>query len=108
MKKLLFLVSICLGRAVFAECDCTIIPFKPDPPCFKQCVGKILASASHAEMTGKYGIPDDIADRIIDVREHGGATSVDWYKKALSRSDASRIEAIFRKTEHSPENNPKG
>jgi len=106
MKKAFILVPIFVTRAVLAECDCTIVPFKP-PPCFEQCVGKILAQASYGELTGKYGIPHDIADRIISAREHGSATSSDWYRKVLGGSAASTVDGIFRKKEHSAESNPK-
>jgi hypothetical protein len=94
---------VALSQACFAECDCTIIPFKP-PPCFEQCVAKILSEASYSELTGKYGLPRDIAGRIISAREHGGS---DWYRKTLDSSEKSTIDAIFREREHSAHANPK-
>src|SRR5437867_1798467 len=78
------------------DCNCKIVPFKPDPPCFQACVSKILASASYGELTGKYGLPDDISRKIINAREKGADTSSGWYKNVLSSYDISHIDAKFK------------
>ena len=98
-------MSLTLIRVCSVACDCTILPFKP-PSCFQECVGKILGHASYSELTGKYGLPHDIADKIIKAREHGAATSSDWYTKVLGGAEASTVDGILRQKEHSILQNP--
>ena len=81
------------------------MPFEP-PSCLQECVGKILGQASYSELTGKYGLPDYIADKIITARENGAATSSDWYTKVLGGAEASTVDGIFRQKEHSIRENP--
>ncbi len=95
MKTVTIALFSLLVRVSLAGCDCTIVPFKP-PPCFEECVGRILAQASYGDLTGKYGLPPSIADSIIKAREHGAATSSDWYKKALGPAEGSTVDGIFR------------
>lgn len=42
------------------SCDCTSYPFKPNPPCFGSCVGK-LASAPHSDLTSVKGLDPGVA-----------------------------------------------
>src|SRR5436190_7254261 len=90
----LLLITTC-SLTLSDDCDCKIVPFKPDPPCFQTCVSKILASASYSELTGKYGLSDEISRKIVNAREKGMNTSTGWYKKILSDSDISHIHAKF-------------
>jgi hypothetical protein len=96
MKIIVLLTLAALSQTCFADCDCTITPFKP-PECFQRCVRKIVSEASYSELTGKYGIPRDIADRIITAREHG---------TALDASTISTVDTIFRQKEHSAQQHP--
>jgi hypothetical protein len=93
MKTIVILTFAGLLQARKPHCDCTIIPFKPDPPCFQQCVTTITSQASYAELTGKYGVPSNIATRIINARQRD---PFGWYTKALNGSERSEVEAIFR------------
>ena len=34
------------GSSPIASCDCTSYPFKPNPPCFGSCVGKLASSTN--------------------------------------------------------------
>jgi hypothetical protein len=98
MKTIVILALAALSKSCFAaDCDCTITPFKP-PECFQKCVTKIISHASYSELTGKYGIPRDIADKIISAREHNSA---------LDASVISTIDSIFRTKQDSAERNPK-
>jgi hypothetical protein len=92
----LILVSTILTHAALAECDCTIVPFQPNPPCFQQCVSKILSKATYSELTGIFKLPEDVSKKIISLREQGGTSSSDWYKKALSASEISHIDTAFK------------
>ena len=43
------LCAIVLASALPAsaqDCDCTVYPFRPNPPCYKQCVAKLSADRS--------------------------------------------------------------
>lgn len=91
---LLVLASLVCSSTVAAKCDCTITPYKPDPPCFIECVSKVLASASYGELTGKYGLSDDLSRKIIDARANADISS-GWYTRVLSPSDVSHIDAKF-------------
>ena len=97
MKTFLLSVAsvLILSTSAIAQCDCTITPYKPDPPCFMVCVSKALASASYAELTGKYGLSGDIAQRIINAREKQTDTSTGWYTKSLSGADITHVDAKF-------------
>ncbi len=89
------LLIIACSPTLADDCDCKIVPFKPDPPCFQTCVSKILASASYSELTGKYGLSGEISRKILNAREKGTNTSTGWYKKIMSDSDISHINAKF-------------
>ena len=110
--KLMKIVVVLIVAGLLASCtphphcDCTILPFKPDPPCFEQCVPKILSSASYSDLTTKYGLPHDIANRIINAREQGEANAPNWYAKVLDKSQRSKVDTIFRQKERPLHNLP--
>jgi hypothetical protein len=40
----MILFFLCASSAIAApECDCTTYPFKPNPPCYGHCIGKLLS-----------------------------------------------------------------
>ena len=44
-------------------CDCTSYPFKPNPPCFGSCVGK-LSSTRNPDLSGVKGLDAGVAVNI--------------------------------------------
>lgn len=50
--------------AVSADCDCTRYPFRPDPPCYKQCTSAILKSSSKAKLERVLGLSPALAEKI--------------------------------------------
>ena len=42
-KSLLIALLSCTSVAYAQECDCSKYPFKPNPPCFGQCVSQLSA-----------------------------------------------------------------
>jgi hypothetical protein len=98
MKTTIFIVasSVIISSSAFADCDCTITPYKPDPPCFMTCVSKILAHAPYDELTSKYGLSKDVAQKVIDAREKGTDKSTGWYTKTLNSADITHIDAKFK------------
>ena len=59
-------LAFCIGpvHAGDEHCDCTIWPFKPDPPCFDRCVAKHLAISSANILENVFGLPEDAAKAI--------------------------------------------
>lgn len=77
MRALLFLLwaasSLCLAQPTAGSapsktaasgstvaCDCTSYPFKPNPPCFGACVGK-LASSPSPDLSGVKGLDPGVS-----------------------------------------------
>jgi hypothetical protein len=85
-----------LTKAALAECDCLIFPFKPDPPCFKECASKILAQASTKELTTILGLDKPLAQKIVALRDLYGKGSFDLYETKLASREASRVESALR------------
>ena len=52
------------------KCDCSKVPFKPDPPCFSICAGNLLALASKEQLVEILGLDAGLADRIL-LHAHG-------------------------------------
>jgi hypothetical protein len=77
MRPLVLLLAVgasfnCLGQtaaeylkprnaaASAVSCDCTSYPFKPNPPCFGSCVGK-LASTPNPDLAAVKGLDPGVA-----------------------------------------------
>ena len=66
------LVFVCIqSNALAQECDCTIAPFKPDPPCFDKCCVAIITRASAQDLKEFLGLPAGLAERIKKISEEG-------------------------------------
>jgi hypothetical protein len=77
------------------ECDCTIFPFLPNPPCFDRCTVKHLAIAPVSDLEKVFGLPADVAKKIGDISPNQRPRSLKVYKAFLSDSD---YEALLKKT----------
>jgi len=69
---------------IAADCDCTIFPFKPDPPCFDICTAKHLAAATASELQTIAGIDSNIAQLISSIPENQRPRTLEGYRKFLS------------------------
>jgi len=83
-------------RLSFADCDCTIVPFKPDPPCFQKCAGKILSEASVTQLTTIMGLDSALAQKIVAWRSGESRRLFDWYKSRLTPREVVVLETAFK------------
>lgn len=62
------------------KCNCTLFPYKPDPPCFAQCTALLLSSNGKSNLEKYLGISSTLADKIsghaIASAQAGGFLSV--------------------------------
>lgn len=59
------------------SCDCTSYPFKPNPPCFGSCVGK-LSSTPNPDLTGVKGLDPGVAVNIRVLAANPKRQTVDF------------------------------
>jgi hypothetical protein len=65
------------GLVDVVSCDCTSYPFKPNPPCFGSCVGK-LASAPHSDLTSVKGLDPGVAVSIKVLAANPQKATIDF------------------------------
>jgi len=53
------------------ECDCTIVPFKPTPPCFELCYIEYASKASASALIEILGLPADLAAKVTSLNDFG-------------------------------------
>ena len=70
--------------SIAADCDCTIFPFKPDPPCFDVCTAKHLAVATASELMTIAGIDSNIARLIAGIPENQRPPALEGYRQFLN------------------------
>jgi hypothetical protein len=90
------------------DCDCTKVPFKPNPPCFGRCVAKILGRAEYHDLTEIFGLPVDLSQKIMGFRGRSKAVSVTDYltpddflmiRKAFEDLSQSRLDRFWKSEE---------
>jgi hypothetical protein len=79
-------------------CDCTKVPFKPNPPCFGICVGKLLGHATFSELTSLFGFPKDVSQRVVDFPRSGKPVWLVQYFQEFPE-DVSTIRDAFENVE---------
>lgn len=77
-------------------CDCSIFPFRPDPPCFKICAAKMLNDVSPEELQVVLGLPDKIAEKMNSYAMGRELESLEEYKGVLSANDMKLLEKKIR------------
>lgn len=86
MPRIVFFIGLLLSSGtVFAEedCDCTIFPFEPDPPCFEECSGKLLAIATAEQLEEVMRIDENVSRRIAALPDDELPKTLEEYKKFL-------------------------
>lgn len=73
------------------KCDCTIVPFKPAPPCFDYCSSKLLATATKEELVLIVGLQWNTAGKIVKWKARNSADSLEDYKKILSEAELKKL-----------------
>ena len=56
----IFLAPAASATSKLTSCDCTSYPFRPNPPCFGLCVGK-LAEAKNPDLSSVKGLDPGVA-----------------------------------------------
>lgn len=90
------------GLAVFGGTVAAILgtsyPFKPNPPCFGSCVGK-LASAPHSDLTSVKGLDPGVAVSIKVLAANPQKATID-FTQMRSKSDLEQAaDRSFRGNE---------
>jgi hypothetical protein len=105
MKKtwLLTLLLLVIVPAVKGDCDCTIAPFKPKPPCDTQCpfLLNALATSTNFELQLIIGLKEDVASKIVNWKGRGKAQTLNDYKGPL---DDAEIKDVGKKLNSLNEN----
>lgn len=101
MRKLFFVLVLLSQVAALPaeECDCTIYPFSPDPPCFDECVASLLAIASEEDLLEFLKLDKDVAERIKELDEDKIPRALAGYKEILSRREFGELERKLRNLE---------
>ncbi len=74
--------------AMVEECKCTIIPFKPEVPCFNYCATSLVARATLEELLVAFDLEEASARRIVAWEDRNEATSLEDYVKAHQITEA--------------------
>lgn len=90
----LLLMSL-LSPPLWAACDCTKFPFRPEPPCETQCYA-LLANAASDERLSNLGFSSELIAK-IGIAKQKSQRELTWdaYKKQLSRADFARMKGVF-------------
>jgi hypothetical protein len=64
---IIVLLGLCATGRTFADeeaCNCKIYPYKPDPPCFKQCTALLLSTSSKSDLERILGLDPALAKKV--------------------------------------------
>ena len=91
MKRIVPLVLLLLlssSSVLAVECDCTIYPFKPNPPCYSACVAK-LSSQKNIDLSAVKNIDPGVAVGIKVLSESKERYVID-FKSIEGKPDLER------------------
>ncbi len=92
----IILVFMSAQKIMAEDCNCTIFPFKPDPPCFKICATSLIDKATIEELEFIVGLDKDVAQRSVSFAKKGPVESLDMYKQVLSEKEFQMLENKLR------------
>ncbi|MFH1580628.1 MAG: hypothetical protein ABIC39_00895 [Pseudomonadota bacterium] len=93
MRWIIVLVLISVTNpGIAANCDCTIYPFNPDPPCFDVCTAKHLSVATASELTTIVRVDQNIARLIARIPENQRPPTLEGYKQFLTEKQFSELK----------------
>jgi hypothetical protein len=96
MRWIMVLILVSLANhSIAADCDCTIVPFKPDPPCFDICTAKHLAVATASELETIAGIDPNISRLIAGIPENQRPTTLEGYRQFLSERQFQELKNVL-------------
>jgi hypothetical protein len=99
MKKIGLMILFFLALAPIVKgqnCDCTIAPFEPSPPCHNKCTSALraLATSNMEELQLILGLEESTTQSIVNWNGRRRAKTLKDYKAILSEKE---IEYIGRK-----------
>lgn len=79
MKRLIVPLVVLISTTVLAEdnCDCTMYPFKPNPPCYGQCV-KHLSAEKNVDLSKVKNIDAGVSVGIKVLAENPKRSNTDF------------------------------
>jgi hypothetical protein len=83
-----------LVSSAFAQtpkCDCTIVPFKPSPPCFDYCCSKVLKNSTFEELQLILGVKEETARRIVEWKGRKDAKTLGDFKEIMSQDEIKKL-----------------
>ena len=87
IRLVMFIFILSIVSPLWAvDCDCTIYPFKPDPPCVDECIAQSLAVANAEELENIAGLDPQIAQMIEKIPINQRPSTLKGYRKFLSQS----------------------
>jgi len=90
MKLFCVLLVALSARAVFADCDCKIVPFPRS--CAKECMGKALATAHYSDLTEKLGLSSSTSLKVLNTFDPKKVRSIDDYEKVLNKKEMAEVK----------------
>jgi hypothetical protein len=86
------------ASASATDCDCSIYPFKPNPPCFSICVAK-LSSEGSTELSAVKNIDPEVSDAIKAISESRERSTIK-FENINEKADLKREAMRIRNLEH--------
>ncbi|MDR3697592.1 hypothetical protein [Mucilaginibacter sp.] len=77
-------------------CNCADFPFEPDPPCFDTCAGRCITYASPSELSDTFLIPDEIIEKLTELKSAGTAITLEDYTRDLDQDEKVTLNNIFK------------
>ena len=77
------------GVAKAQDCDCKITPYKPNPPCFKICVMKMLLESSKEKLQSTVKLSSALSIKVKNILldKSDSTTVLDTLEKRLSKEE---------------------
>ena len=90
---ILVLLFVTVGNA--QECDCTIYPYRPDPPCFSICTAGLISNISEQDARNILGLQAQFAKRVADLAGRG-YQNLEAYRRDMSADEFRLFENRLR------------
>jgi hypothetical protein len=97
-NRLVLLALLFTGTSVLAaeQCDCTIYPFKPDPPCAQMCSAKLLAGSNYSTLVNVLGLKPDTARKVTTIPADRKPGVLSGYETVLHKTEFEALNVRMR------------
>jgi hypothetical protein len=90
-----FLVLLFVTEGNAQKCDCTIYPFRPDPPCFSTCMASLISNISEQDAKNILGLQTQLAKRVAGLASKG-YQNLEAYDREMSAEEFRLFENRLR------------